>query len=155
MTERSVQHATIVVERTYDASPARVFAAWSDKDALLRWGNPGDTWVMAYDHFDFRVGGGDVCRFGPRGGETYFNNNTYQDIVPDQRIVFAGTMSRDDTRIFSGLTTVEFKPSGKGCHLVMTEQAAFLDGGDLPENHQAGWSEMLNNLGEELKREIA
>ena len=47
MTERSVQHATIVVERTYAASPARVFAAWSDKDALLRWGNPGETWFMA------------------------------------------------------------------------------------------------------------
>ncbi len=155
MTERSVQHATIVVERTYNASPARVFAAWSDKDALLRWGNPGETWFMAYDHFDFRVGGGDVCRFGPRGAETYTNRNTYQDIVQDERIVSAGTMDRDGTRIFSGLMTVEFKPSGKGCHLVMTEQAAFLDGGDVPENHHAGWSEMLANLDNELKREMA
>ena len=29
MTERSVDHSTIVIERSYDASPARVFAAWS------------------------------------------------------------------------------------------------------------------------------
>lgn len=27
MTDRSVTHATFVVERTYDAAPARVFAA--------------------------------------------------------------------------------------------------------------------------------
>jgi uncharacterized protein YndB with AHSA1/START domain len=152
MTERSVQHATIVVERTYEASPERVFAAWSDKDALLRWGNPGETWIMVYDHFDFRVGGGEVCRFGPRGGETYTNRTTYQDIVADERIVSAGTMDRDGTRIFSGLMTVEFMRSDQGCHLVMTEQAAFLDGGDLPENHRAGWNDMLDNLREELKR---
>ena len=30
MTERSVTHATFVIERTYDATPARVFAAWAD-----------------------------------------------------------------------------------------------------------------------------
>jgi uncharacterized protein YndB with AHSA1/START domain len=28
MTERSVTHATFVVERNYDAAPARVFAAF-------------------------------------------------------------------------------------------------------------------------------
>ncbi|ATU92379.1 SRPBCC family protein [Phyllobacterium zundukense] len=153
MTERSVQHSTIVIERTYDASPARVFYAWSDKDALLRWINPGGTWDMAYDHFEFRVGGQDISRFGRRGGETYTNRTYYQDIVQDERIVSAGTMDRDGTRIFSGLTTVEFKPSGKGCRMVMTEQGVFLDGGDVPENHQAGWDSMLDSLGNELQRE--
>ena len=44
MTERSVEHSTIVIERNYDASPARVFAAWSTKEALLRWASPGEGW---------------------------------------------------------------------------------------------------------------
>ena len=44
MIERSVNHSTIVIERTYDASPSRVFAAWSDPEALLRWGSPGEGW---------------------------------------------------------------------------------------------------------------
>jgi len=30
MTDRSVTHATFVVERTYPVSPARVFAAWAE-----------------------------------------------------------------------------------------------------------------------------
>lgn len=150
MTRRSVQHATIVVERTYDASPARVFAAWSDKDALLRWGNPGETWDNGYERFDFRVGGQDISWFGPRGGERFTIVTYYQDIVQDERIVMAGTMDQDGTRIFSGLTTVEFRQSGNGCHLVMTEQSAFLDGGDLPENHKAGWTDMLENLALEV-----
>ena len=62
MTERSTKHSTIVLERTYDTSPARVFAAWSNPDALLRWGSPSEGWDVAYERFDFRTGGSDVSR---------------------------------------------------------------------------------------------
>ena len=152
MTERSVVHATIVLERTYSASPARVFAAWSNKEALLRWGNPGDGWVTSMDRFDFRVGGGETSRFGQPGGETYMNETTYLDIVPDSRIVSSGAVSRGPDRLSVGLLTVEIRPEGDGSRLVLTEQGAFLDGHDLPENHEAGWSAMLDNLGDELAR---
>ena len=37
MTERSVTHATFVIDRTYDASPARVFGAFADPAAKKRW----------------------------------------------------------------------------------------------------------------------
>jgi uncharacterized protein YndB with AHSA1/START domain len=37
MPERSVTHSTFVIERTYDASPARVFAAWLQPKAKARW----------------------------------------------------------------------------------------------------------------------
>jgi hypothetical protein len=37
VTERSVTHDTFVVERSYPASPARVFAAWADPAAKARW----------------------------------------------------------------------------------------------------------------------
>ena len=30
--------------------------------------------------------------------------------------------------------------------MVMTEQGAFLDGHDVPANHEAGWNQMLDNL---------
>jgi uncharacterized protein YndB with AHSA1/START domain len=30
MTPRSTEHATFTIERTYDAAPERVFAAWAD-----------------------------------------------------------------------------------------------------------------------------
>jgi uncharacterized protein YndB with AHSA1/START domain len=54
--ERSVTHATFAVERTYDASPARVFAAWAEPERKARWfGNPDDG--VAEFELDFRVGG--------------------------------------------------------------------------------------------------
>jgi uncharacterized protein YndB with AHSA1/START domain len=36
MSERSVEHGTIVIERRYPASPERTFAAWADAAAKAR-----------------------------------------------------------------------------------------------------------------------
>lgn len=33
MSDRSTDHSTFVIERTYDAPPARVFNAWADREA--------------------------------------------------------------------------------------------------------------------------
>ena len=37
MSERSTEHATFVIERTYAASLARVFHAWAAPAAKARW----------------------------------------------------------------------------------------------------------------------
>ena len=60
----SVTHATFVVERTYDAAPSRVFAAWSEPEAKARWfgGSDGEF------ELDFRVGGREFSRGGPPDG---------------------------------------------------------------------------------------
>jgi uncharacterized protein YndB with AHSA1/START domain len=155
MPERFVTHATLALERTYKVPAARVFAAWSSPEALLRWGSPGEGWHAAYDRFDFRIGGGEVCRFGPPGGEVYVSEMRYEDIVPDARIVSGGSMTCGDRRLFVGLMTVELYPAEGGTRLVFTEQGAFLDGNDLPSNHEAGWNHMLDNLGRNLERGAA
>jgi uncharacterized protein YndB with AHSA1/START domain len=152
MTERTVTHATFSLERTYEAPPARAFAAWANPQSLLRWGSPAEGWTTAFDRFEFRVGGSAISRFGPKGGEAYVNESLYMDIVPDARIVSADTMSSEGKRLFTGLLTVALRAAGAGCQLVLTEQGAFLDGHDIPENHKAGWGTMLDNLRIELRR---
>ena len=37
MTQRSVTHSTFVLERVYEAPPARVFAAWADPAIKALW----------------------------------------------------------------------------------------------------------------------
>lgn len=56
MSERSTKHATFVIERIYDASPARVFAAWSNPAAKVRWFACHTEREAKYE-LDFRVGG--------------------------------------------------------------------------------------------------
>jgi uncharacterized protein YndB with AHSA1/START domain len=53
MSERSVEHATIVIERRYPASRERTFAAWADVEAKARWRGASEGAL----ELDFRVGG--------------------------------------------------------------------------------------------------
>src|SRR3954454_14212100 len=53
MSGRSVEHATFVVERKYEASPERAFAPCADPTAKARWFVGSD----AHLELDFRVGG--------------------------------------------------------------------------------------------------
>ncbi len=146
MTERTVIHGTFVVERTYDASPARVFAAWSNPAAKARWfGGPGEG-DPTYE-LDFQVGGREVTRGGPPGGPVYAYDARYQDIVPNRRIVYTYDMHMDRTRISVSLTTVEFESVGSGTRLIFTEHGAFLDGHDTPAARKHGTGELLDALG--------
>lgn len=153
MTERSVSHATFVIERTYDASPARVFAAWATPEAKARWFGCDDTWVQGAYELDFRVGGREMNRTGPKGGPVHAYDAHYQDIVPNERIVFAYVMHIGETKISVSLTTVEFKPEGNRMRLIFTEQGAFLDGYDGAAEREEGTREGLDKLADELRRE--
>lgn len=155
MTERSVAHATIHLERVYDAAPARVFAAFSDPAASDRWFVAAEGWEMTeYDH-DFREGGRETGRFAvKRGDPVIYNQTHYHQIVPDQRIVYAYTMAQEDTLMSASMLTLEFKAEGGKTRLLLTEQGAFLDGVDQPANREAGWSELLDSLGREVRGEL-
>jgi uncharacterized protein YndB with AHSA1/START domain len=153
MSEYSTVHSTFSVERTYNASPARVFAAWSDPKARLQWEAVGENFTTTYTQNDFRVGGQDVSRFNFGKSDDYVADARYEDIVKDRRIVYAYTMSHNDKRISSSLTTVSMTPADGGTHVVLTEQITILDGGDKVEYRQSGISSQLDQLGVFLANE--
>jgi uncharacterized protein YndB with AHSA1/START domain len=147
MSERSIEHAAFVVERVYDASPDRVFAAWSDPQAKARWynGSEGD-----YE-FDFRVGRWERHGGMLPDGREYAYQALYCDIVPGQRIVYTYDMLVDGIRISVSVATAEFKPEGGGTRLVFTEQGAFLDGHETPSRREQGMGSLLDSLGQWLQ----
>jgi uncharacterized protein YndB with AHSA1/START domain len=57
MSERTVKHSTIVVERNFKTA-ARVFGGWADPDAHRRWSVPGNDREIAKYENDFRAGTG-------------------------------------------------------------------------------------------------
>ncbi|HLZ71361.1 MAG TPA: SRPBCC family protein [Dehalococcoidia bacterium] len=155
MSERSVTHATFVIERTYAASPARVFAAWADPAAKARWFAGPDEWQPGPHELDFRVGGRERVSGVPRGGPVHTFEARYHDIVPNERIISSYDMYMDETRISASLATVELQPAGDGTRLIYTEQGAFLDGYDDPALREHGTAELLDALGAALAREHA
>ncbi|WP_428426604.1 SRPBCC family protein [Pararhizobium sp.] len=155
MTDRSVTHATFVIERVYDASPARVFKAFSDPAARNRWFVKADNWPIAEYTFDFRVGGRETGRFSPDGTMMVYNETIYHDIVPDNRMIFAYSMLIGDKRISSSLATVELKAEGAKTRLFYTEQGAFLDGLDKVADREKGCRDLYEQLAIELERSAA
>src|SRR5215471_15634481 len=88
MEERSVTHNTFVIERSYPASPERVYAALADPAKKRRWFVDGhqNQDVEAFE-MDFRVGGMERARYRfkagtPFPGTAISNDGSFQDIVP-------------------------------------------------------------------------
>jgi uncharacterized protein YndB with AHSA1/START domain len=145
ITQRSVAHGTFVIERTYAASPARVFQAFADPAIKARWFGADAESTTRYE-LDFRIGGHEISR-GSAEGHTYDYDACFQDIVPDERIVNTYEMFMDGARISVSVATVEFKAEGSATRMVYTEQGAFLDGLDTSAQREHGTREMLEGLG--------
>ena len=148
MKARTVQHATFVIEANYDAPVDRVYAAFADPALKRRWFGDAEGWKDVTYDLDFRVGGSERSRSRePGGGQVYLYQGRYHDIVPNGRIVVAYDMTVDGKQLSSSLATVEFLPAdGNKTRLIYTEQAAYLDGADKPEDREAGCRWLLDQV---------
>lgn len=150
--DHSVIHSTFTIERTYPQSPERVFFAFADKAMVRQWRIEGDGFAIAEFSFDFRVGGSEVSRFSYAGGPEIRLDAQFQDIVPNQRIVFSYRMAIGPQPLSVSLTTVELTPSGEGTRLTYTEQGAFFDGADSVKGREEGTRGLLETLATHLQK---
>jgi uncharacterized protein YndB with AHSA1/START domain len=156
MTERSANHTTFVVERSYPVAPSRAFAAWASWDAKAIWMDDPDYKSDGSEpEFEFRIGGHE--RFGglTPEGSTYRYDATYYDIIENQRIVYCYEMYASEERMSVSIATVEFTPDRDCTRLTYTEQGVFLDRIDKPEDREGGIEFMLDNLASYLASSAA
>ena len=148
----TILHETITLERHYDATPEGVFRAFSDAEAKALWFPGGlDDWtVQAGRTLDFREGGREHSATGPVGGEFYHYTALYHDIVPNQRIVLSYEMSHSGRRISVSMQSIELFRQHGGTRLVLTDQGAYLDGLDVPQQRRGGIEYELERLAKAL-----
>jgi uncharacterized protein YndB with AHSA1/START domain len=154
MTDQTLTHATFSIDRVYDAKPARVFRAFEDTEAKLRWFAKGDdeNWQVDAFETDFRVGGVEKSLFRYAGGPQISNDTVYLDIVPSERIIIAYTMGMEGKIFSSSMSTIEFRPHGAGTKLVYTEQGLYIGDPGQVAGREHGCREMLETLARELAR---
>lgn len=142
-------HATIVLERTYQALPEQVFSEFADPVARARWSPPSND-VLIYDQVDFRTGGRDFFRCGPKSDPKFRGETLYCLIVPNKRLISCETLDVDGQRLAVSLNTLEFEEAGNSTNLKLTVQVVSFAGADVIEGHESGNKRALENLARHL-----
>lgn len=145
----------LVLERVFDAPPAKVFRAWREPDLLKQWFVP-KPWKLAHVDQDWRPGGrANVVMADPEGNE-YPNNGVFLEIVPDRLIVTTDAFTEGwvpaGKPFMVARTTFEDAPGGKTKY---TARAMHWTAESKEEHEKMGfhegWGAAADQLGELLK----
>jgi uncharacterized protein YndB with AHSA1/START domain len=145
------------IERTFAASPDRVFAALSTAEELLRWWGPPACPVV-WCTVDFRPGGvWHYCLRNASGVEVWARS-VYREIVPPRLVSYderssnaAGDITDERPGAFA---TIELTPTPTGTHFRATLRYVDVDQRDLAIGYgvEGGFSRALDLLDQHLSR---
>lgn len=145
---RRPAHDTIAISQTIEAPPEQVFAAWKDPQARALWGPPSDDEAIAFVETDFRVGGRDVHRCGPRHDLRFEVETHYHDISAPHRLLFTERVSTEGALLSVSLVTVTIDGNAEVSELDVTIQIASMVGTDMIDGTRGGWERALAQLGQ-------
>ena len=150
MTARSVVHGSFTITRLWPHSPGRVFAAFADEKAKVRWfaGAPG--FEQHERKWDFREGGNEILEGRHGNGTVSRFDCLYRDIVINERIVYSYVMHLDGKKISVSQACIEIRPEGSGTRLVLTEYGDYLDGYEDKGSREHGTNFLMDALGKSL-----
>ncbi|WP_275004452.1 SRPBCC family protein [Promicromonospora iranensis] len=150
------QSRGFTMTRVLPASRDAVWAAWTEPERL-RWFAGVEPGVDFEPSVDLRVGGAWRVHLYQPDGEDYFTGGIYQEIVPNERLVFAwgaagGWPELDPSRVDDvPVVTIELADGADGT--VMTTSFGFAD--TVPDADvakwfdlgiRAGWSDTIGRL---------
>ncbi len=126
----------ISVPRSYEATPERVFRAWTDQASVRAWLAGGEGAVI-----DARTGGLFYIEM-PNAGRIYPHYGRYLRVDSPRLLEFTwvseGTLGKES------VVTIELTPRGTQTELRLTHEG--LPDEKLAENHRGGWTHILEAL---------
>jgi uncharacterized protein YndB with AHSA1/START domain len=141
---------------TLDASPERVFRAWTDPTRLDWFYNPEQPIPTEPIELDLRVGGAWRQRMVIDPQTNYMTGGVYREIVPNERLVFAwgaegGWPKLDPADLDAGpQVTLTFEPKDGRTELTLAvEIPASMPDDGVPEWWQyaeQGWRQTVDRL---------
>jgi uncharacterized protein YndB with AHSA1/START domain len=150
--EMGVAARHIVIERIVDAPPALVFQCWTDPKHMAQWWAPNG-FTNPVCELDVRIGGVWRIVMQAPDGTKYPCHGVYQEIVPDQRLVFTNIATDAAGKaVLDGMTNVTFtEQNGKTKLTVRTGGIALVDyAAAYLEGMEIGWMQSLERLDAEV-----
>lgn len=132
---------SVTMVRRIKASPAKVYAALTKPELMLRWWGP-DAGPTLSAQADVRPGGRFSVVFRLMNGEEHNPTGVYQEVVPDQTLVFTWEWPGLPERV--SRVTFQLRPIDSGTELTLIHE-------QLPDeaarhSHRQGWSGFLDKL---------
>lgn len=134
---------TLVMARTFDAPPERVFAAWTDPQLLAQWwGPPGS--VVKEVQVDLQVGGSYRIAILHPEGDLLIVSGVYREIQAAEILSFTWRWENPHMDIGESLVTLEFRAEGEKTELHLSH--ALLPNAEARAGHAEGWVGILSEL---------
>ncbi len=138
-----ITRPSLTLKRRLNATPAEVYAAWTDPEKIARWFAPPSVKAGTEQaSIDARVGGRYRLSFTMQNGEYSEVGGIYRELVPNERLVFSWAWHSTPER--ESMVTVSLKPDGNGTLLTLQHEQFFDQA--ARDAHERGWSGMLANL---------
>jgi len=142
-----VNRPSLTLKRRLNASPEKVYAAWTDPQKIARWFGPASVRAgTERAEIDARVGGRYRVSFDIEGGEHHEISGVYREVVRNERLVFSWAWHSTPER--QSQVTVTLKPDGAGTLLTLHHEQFFDEA--ARDGHQRGWSGALDKLEKEV-----
>jgi uncharacterized protein YndB with AHSA1/START domain len=145
------------IRRTFAASRAKVFEAWTRQEALDRWMcRDVASHEVRYLHLDVRPNGRYEIEVKMPEGVTYIGSGVYREVKPPEKLVFTWQWKRSPEKAEASMqaeesvVTVEFFERGDSTEVILTHE--LLQTEESRKSHQKGWEGCFDKLAEYLKK---
>jgi uncharacterized protein YndB with AHSA1/START domain len=133
---------SLTVKRRFKASPAKVFAAWTDPEKLKHWMG-GREIASVTAETDVRVGGRFRIVMQKSGSsEQHDVSGVYREVIPNEKLVFTWAWKSTPER--ESLVTIALKVDDGGTLMTFTHEQFFDE--DARDRHQRGWNDSFERL---------
>lgn len=136
----------LVIRRTYDAPPERVFVAWTTPELAKQFLGPNEVKAAEVD-MDVRAGGTYRIVMQMPDGDRWIVGGVYREVRPGRFLQMTWRWKEDDPRDERDtLLTLEFNPHNGGTELILTHEQ--LASEESRTSHAHGWEAILTALGD-------
>ncbi len=132
---------SLTLKRRLNASPEKVYAAWTDPKQIVKWFGP-DSGAVTRAEVDAHTGGRFAIVFHTEDGEEHHVSGVYREVVPNEKLVFTWAWRSTPER--ESLVTILIKPDAGGSLLTLIHEQFFDEA--ARDRHAFGWTGSLDKL---------
>ncbi len=141
----------LTVTRLLDAPRSLVWKAWTDPAHVARWWGPHGC-TVSLDEADRRPGGRFRREMRTDGGATIVVSGTFEEVVPERRLVTIGVLERPGSAPVTSRMTVTFEDRDGKTELTIVQTGADIDAHYIA-GANVGWAQAFEKLEAHLASE--